>query len=547
MSSFDKPRLSRTMSLSQITGKPTTLLSTPRSTSRRGAVGDVPPPVYQNFRDEMASQDYWARSHRDYDGPPRTKIIATIGPNTKTPEMLEKLMEAGMNVVRLNFSHGDHAYFREVVGNARAVAQKSRRLCAIMLDTKGPEIRTGLLKDGKDVQLLTGQSFTFNVDPTFVEGDNTMVHIQYANFANVVKVNDKVLLDDGLISCRVVRVDQAKGLVHTTVENDGMLGQRKGVNLPGVVVDLPAVTEKDRRDLEFGAQIGVDLVAASFVRKAGDVHEVRRALGPQGEHIKIISKIESQEGIDNFAEILHASDGIMVARGDLGVEIPVERVALAQKRMIAACNRVGKPVITATQMLESMCVNPSPTRAEAVDVANAVFDGTDCVMLSGETAKGKYPVESVRMMRDICREAESSIDYESTFSHIHGSQERQFGVSEAVASSAVRTLHDVRGGVLLCMTSSGRTARQLAMYRPAAPILTLTDNARVSRQCLVSRGVVPLLVSSLTGTDSLIDRACEVAKKMGLVKPGDAVVVASGTIENQSGATNMLKVLKVKY
>jgi pyruvate kinase len=340
--------------------------------------------------------------------PPRTKIICTIGPASQSSEKMRAMIMAGMNVARLNFSHGDHEYHRSSIQTLRDVTSDSRRICAILLDTKGPEIRTGKMKDGVTVQLVKNQEFILTTEESFL-GDSNRVAVGYNNLPKVVKAGQHVYLDDGLIDLLVLETSEKE--VKTRVLNNATLGSQKGVNLPGISLDLPAVTQKDVADLLFGVENGVDFIAASFVRKASDVQTIRKILGAKGAHIKIIAKIESQEGLDNFMSIMHVSDGIMVARGDLGIEIPIEQVPLAQKFMIKQCNLAGKFVITATQMLESMCINPTPTRAEASDVSNAVIDGTDCVMLSGETAKGRYPVESVKMLADICREAELSINH----------------------------------------------------------------------------------------------------------------------------------------
>lgn len=450
-----------------------------------------------------------------------------------------------MNVARLNFSHGDHEYHAGVIENVRAAVSKSKRLCAIMLDTKGPEIRTGKVKDG-NVSLKKGQMFTLVTED--VLGDENQVMVHYKNLPKVLEKGNLVLIDDGLISMQVTSVESDK--VICTVINSGDLGNTKGVNLPGVVVDLPAVTEKDINDLLFGVEQNVDMIAASFVRNADGVREIRRVLGSKGCDIKIISKIENQEGLDNFDEILEASDGIMVARGDLGVEIPLEQVALAQKMMIRKCNLAGKCVVTATQMLDSMISNPSPTRAEASDVANAVFDGSDYMMLSGETAKGEYPIEAVSIMAEICRETEMNIDYDSTFNEIRASlafERYSVSIAEAIASSAVKTAYDLNASLLIVLTESGGTAKFVSKYRPRAPILCITANEKVARQLLTYRGVLPLLVGSTKGADSLIARAIKVAKELGMCDIGDIVVATTGSKEGVTGLTNNLKVLSVEF
>ncbi|KAJ1550803.1 hypothetical protein HK096_004912 [Nowakowskiella sp. JEL0078] len=365
----------------------------------------------------------------------KSKIICTIGPRTQSVEALGHLIESGLNVARMNFSHGTHEYHAKTIANLREYlsTSKTNKIVAILLDTKGPEIRTGKLINGIDVKVVEGQSFTFHNDISRL-GDETQAFTTYNSLHTSVTVGDVILVDDGLIGMRVTSVDIDTSEVHCRVENTGFIGENKGVNLPGVSVDLPAITEKDRADILFGIEQGVDFIAASFIRKAADVIEIRNLI--EGTKIQIISKIESQEGLDNFDEILAVSDGIMVARGDLGVEVPVEQVARYQKMMIRKCNAAGKHVVTATQMLESMIVNPRPTRAEATDVANAVLDGSDCVMLSGETAKGSHPYGAVEMMAKICREAELDINYSELYTSIRRSVQVPINVAEAIASSA---------------------------------------------------------------------------------------------------------------
>lgn len=355
-----------------------------------------------------------------------------------------------------------------------------------------------------------------------------------------IKAGDTILVDDGLIGFSVTGVN-SNGRVETIVQNNALLGERKGVNLPGLQVDLPAITDKDAQDIQFGLENGVDFIAASFIRKASDVLEIRKLIAPS--RIQIISKIESQEGLDNFDEILEVSDGIMVARGDLGVEIPVEKVAHAQKFMIDRCNHAGKPVVTATQMLESMIVNPRPTRAEATDVHNAVLDGTDCVMLSGETAKGAHPVEAVRMMVSICREAESDIDYSELYPSLRKRLQLPLKTSEAIACVAVKTSWDVHAALMICLTETGQTARMISKYRPIAPVLAITAFPQTARQVQVLRGVYPYLADTMEGTEMNIHRAMLFAVKMGWALKGDPVVVTSGHIEGVSGSTNIMRVL----
>ncbi|KAJ3066713.1 hypothetical protein HK102_007580, partial [Quaeritorhiza haematococci] len=472
----------------------------------------------------------------------KSKIICTIGPKTQSIEMLTKLIEAGMNVMRLNFSHGSHEYHAKTIANLRTALanMKQPKSVAILLDTKGPEIRTGKLVDGKDVRVKVGSTFTFHNDDSRL-GDATQVSTSYKALAASMHVGDRILVDDGLIGMIVTQINLESGEVVCEVENDGMLGETKGVNLPGIKVDLPAITEKDAGDIRFGVEQGVDFIAASFIRKAADVLEIRKLI--KGSNIMIISKIENQEGLENFDEILAVSDGIMVARGDLGVEIPVEQVARAQKMMIRACNTAGKPVVTATQMLESMIVNPRPTRAEATDVANAVLDGSDCVMLSGETAKGAHPVAAVEMMSKICREAEIDINYSELYPSLRRSIRLPISVSEAIAASAVKTSWDVHAALIIVLTQTGNTARSIAKYRPIAPVLAVTSSEQVARQCQVLRGIYPLIVDKMAGTENVIHKAMLWGVKMGMAQRGDPVVVTSGILEETSGATNIMRVL----
>ncbi|KAJ3013048.1 hypothetical protein HKX48_005939 [Thoreauomyces humboldtii] len=473
----------------------------------------------------------------------KTKIICTIGPKTQSVEALGKLHRAGMNVCRMNFSHGSHEYHGQTVQNIRTYVSSSAnpKAIAILLDTKGPEIRTGKLVGGVDKRLVGGSTFTFHNDDSIL-GDEHQVSTSYKSLATSVKPGDRILVDDGLIGMVVQSVDQATQRVVCVVENDGMMGETKGVNLPGIEVDLPAITEKDAGDIRFGIKNGVDFIAASFIRKAADVLEIRKLI--DGTGIKIISKIENQEGLENFDAILAVSDGIMVARGDLGVEIPVEQVARYQKMMIRKCNAAGKHVVTATQMLESMIVNPRPTRAEATDVANAVLDGSDCVMLSGETAKGAFPFLAVEMMAKICREAEIDINYSELYPSIRRQVRLPISISETVASSAVKTSWDVYAALIIVLSQSGNTAIAISKYRPIAPVLAVTASPQAARQCQVLRGIYPLLVDSMEGSEDIIHRAMLLGVKMGMAQAGDPVVVTSGVLEGTVGSTNVMRVLK---
>ena len=409
-----------------------------------------------------------------------------------------------------------------------------------MLDTKGPEIRTTLLEGG-EVLLKKDQELILSTEEG-LKGTSDKIYVDYKNITKVLQPGNIVLIDDGLIATKVTKIEDDK--VYTVVLNTGKLGEKKGVNLPNVKVDLPAITERDRQDLLFGVKNGVDFIAASFVRKPEDVEEIKKVLGARGEGIKIISKIENAEGLEKFDEILKVTDGIMVARGDLGVEIPLENVALAQKMMIAKCNSAGKPVITATQMLETMIVNPRPTRAETTDIANAVIDGTDAVMLSGETAKGDFPYEAVRTMARIVEMTESLIDEKASYESIIKSV-GSMTVTETIASSAVKTGNDIGAALILSLTESGTTARLVAKYRPTPPVVAITQNKETARQLVVSRNVFPVVVGSVIGGDAVIKRAIEDQKQKGVVKSGEYVVVTSGHLEGVAGQTNSIVVIRV--
>lgn len=465
----------------------------------------------------------------------KTKIVCTIGPKTESEEMLSRMLDAGMNVMRLNFSHGDYAEHGQRIQNLRNVLSKKGKNAAILLDTKGPEIRTIKLEGGNDVSLKAGQTFTFTTDKSVV-GNNEIVAVTYEGFPNDLSVGNTVLVDDGLIGMEVTAIEGNK--VICKVLNNGDLGENKGVNLPGVSIALPALAEKDKQDLIFGCKQNVDFVAASFIRKRSDVLEIREFLKTHGgEHIQIISKIENQEGLNNFDEILEASDGIMVARGDMGVEIPVEEVIFAQKMIINKCICARKVVITATQMLDSMIKNPRPTRAEAGDVANAILDGTDAVMLSGESAKGKYPLEAVSIMATICERTDkvmtSRLDY--------ACDNRKMRITEAVCLGAVETAEKLAAPLIIVATQGGKSARAVRKYFPEAMILALTSNATTARQLELSKGVVPMLIEPLSSTDDFYMLGKKMALQSGLAQKGDTVVMVSGALV-PSGTTNTTSV-----
>lgn len=466
----------------------------------------------------------------------KTKIVCTIGPASDSEEVLSKIIEAGMSVSRHNFSHGNHDEHRRRMELVRNLSLKFNKPIAIMLDTKGPEIRTGNFTEGK-VELMEGSSFTIYCGED-IAGDKTKCSITYEELCNDVKPGNLILIDDGLVGLEVVSVEGNK--INCVVKNNGFVGNHKGVNVPGVSTNLPAITEKDIEDLKFGAEIGVDLVAASFIRKASDVESIRKVLKDNGgEDILIFSKIENQEGVENIDEIVNASDGIMVARGDLGVEIPIERVPGVQKMIIEKCNKAGKPVITATQMLDSMIRNPRPTRAEASDIANAILDGTDCIMLSGETANGKYPVEAVQTMARIAEAAEDEINYERLFAKKR--REHIPGVPSSISLSAVNTSREIGAKAIIAATQSGNTARIVSKYRPQCTIAAVTPSEKVARKLSLSWGVYPMVADKQEkSTDAIIQKAVEECTREGLVEKDDIVIIVAGI--QQVGSTNLMKV-----
>ncbi|XP_072385591.1 pyruvate kinase-like isoform X2 [Diabrotica undecimpunctata] len=484
-------------------------------------------------------------------------IICTIGPASRDPEVLVEMMESGMNCARLNFSHGSHEYHAETIANIRkAVEMYSKKIgmpypLAIALDTKGPEIRTGLLEGGgsAEVELVKGQTIKLTTDKAYEsKGTKDCIYVDYDNIQKVVKQGNRVYVDDGLIS---LVVDSIQGSFLTcTVENGGVLGSRKGCNLPGVPVDLPAVSEKDKSDLRFGVEQKVDIVFASFIRDGGALTEIRNILGEEGKRIIVISKIENQQGMTNLDEIIEASDGIMVARGDLGIEIPTEKVFIAQKAMIARCNKAGKPVICATQMLESMTKKPRPTRAESSDVANAVIDGADCVMLSGETAKGDYPLECVRTMANICKEAEAAIWSGEFFGDLTSMIPAPLDMAQAIAISAVESANKTLAAAIVVITTSGKSAHLIAKFKPRCPIIAVTRIPQTARQCQMYRAILPLIYETdrqedwLKDVDARLHYGIRFGKSRGFVRTGDPVVVVTGWKQG-SGYTNTLRIIYV--
>ena len=467
-----------------------------------------------------------------------TKIVCTIGPASESVETLEKLMGAGMNVARLNFSHGDYEEHGARIKNIRLAALKRNKNVAILLDTKGPEIRTGNFKDGR-ADIEKGQTVYISMDE--VEGTAERFSVSYSGLIDDVEVGSKILIDDGLIELEVVNIDKEKNEIETKALNSGEVKNKKGVNVPNVSLNLPGITEKDRQDIIFGIENNVDFIAPSFIRRASDVLEIRDVLEKHnGEGIHIIPKIENQEGIDNIDEILEVSDGLMVARGDLGVEIPAEDVPLVQKQLIHKCNNAGKPVITATQMLDSMQRNPRPTRAEASDVANAIFDGTDAVMLSGETAAGLYPVESVQTMNNIALKAESALQHKRILDE--RSKHVNMTITEAISQSVTHTAINLDVKAIIAPTESGYTARMISKYRPKQTIVAVTFNDRVNRQLALVWGVHPVQGKKTSSTDEMLDVAIKRGLASGVCKHGDRVLITAGVPVGESGTTNLLKV-----
>jgi len=523
----------------------------------------------------------------------QTKIVCTLGPACWQAEQLEELIDAGLSVARFNFSHGDHEghkacldRLRQAASNRKkhvgtyARARKAERetrvflLCererhvsrpvpflihsvslpfpnknnnaAVMLDTKGPEIRSGFFADGaKKIELTKGETLVLTSDYSF-KGDNQKLACSYPTLAQSVTPGQEILVADGSLVLCVLETDVAAGEVKCRIENSCSIGERKNMNLPGVVVDLPTLTEKDISDItDWGIPNKIDFIAASFVRKASDIVKIREVLGEAGKGIKIIAKLENQEGLENYDAILEETDAVMVARGDLGMEIPPEKVFLAQKMMIRKANIAGKPVVTATQMLESMITNPRPTRAECSDVANAVLDGTDCVMLSGETANGEHPTAAVTIMSQTCVEAEIAQNTNLLYQAVRNTTLQQYGslsTSESIASSAVKTSIDVDAKAIVVLSESGTTARQIAKFRPGRPIHVLTMDDQVARQVSgVLRGCSAQVIGSAAEMDSATQAYIDKLKRDGKAQAGDAMIIVTGTITHK-GATNLMRV-----
>ena len=466
----------------------------------------------------------------------KTKIVCTIGPASESIDTLKELIKSGLNVCRLNFSHGNYEEHGKRIDNIKAARNEMKLPIAILLDTKGPEIRTGKFSS-PEVNLVEGQNFIITMEE--VLGDETKCTVSYKELVNDVKPGNQILIDDGLVGLAVKEIKGQEILC--IVQNAGTIKDNKGVNVPNVKINLPAITPKDKKDIEFGIEQGIDFIAASFVRKASDVLAIREILEEHNAtNIQIISKIENQEGVDNIDEILEVSDGLMVARGDLGVEIPTEDIPIVQKELIKKCNILGKPVITATQMLDSMIRNPRPTRAEVTDVANAIFDGTDAIMLSGETAAGKYPLESVKTMASIAIRAEQTLDYEELLKT--KVKLRQLNITNAISHATCTTAIDLKASAIISATASGYTARMVSSYRPSAPIIAATNSEMVMRQMGLVWGVYPLLAEKGLSTDDVFEKSVQSALDMDYISSGDLVVITAGVPVGIAGTTNLINV-----
>ena len=468
-----------------------------------------------------------------------TKIICTLGPAVDDEQILEQLVLGGMDVARLNFSHGTHEDHKIRIDRLKNIRKKLGINVPLLLDTKGPEIRLGKFEKG-EVILKEGQEFVLVNDN--IMGTEDRSTISHKELYNDVKIGTRILINDGLVAMEVFKVEGKD--IYCKVLNGGAISNNKGVNIPETDTHLPAITEQDIEDIKFGIENEFDFIACSFVRKASNVNEVRQILKKYGgQDIKIIAKIENREGVNNFDEILKVSDGIMVARGDLGVEIPTEEVPIVQKMIIEKCYKGGKPAITATQMLDSMIKNPRPTRAESSDVANAVFDGTSAIMLSGESAAGKYPVESVKTMVKIAMKAEQAIDYGKKLSEIQF--DMMDNITNAISYATCTTALQLKSSAIISVTRSGQTARMISRFRPFCPIIATTDNERTQRQLYLSWGVVPILVAEALTVEEMFDTGVKKALEAGMVKQGDIVVITAGGPVGVSGTTNLLKVQTV--
>lgn len=465
----------------------------------------------------------------------KTKIICTLGPSTDKEGVLETLIQEGMDVARFNFSHGSHREQKERLIKLQEIRERLGRPVAALLDTKGPEIRIRTFKEGK-VELVEGQEFTLTSED--IEGTNEKVSVTYEDLYKDLKPGDSVLIDDGLIGLEVVSIEGKE--IHCVVKNGGMVSDRKGVNLPGVDVNMPFISPKDKEDILFGIREGFDFIAASFTRTAEDVAEIRKILYENGgADIGIIAKIENQQGVNNIDRIIEAADGIMIARGDMGVEIPLEDVPVIQKEIIAKVYNAGKQVITATQMLDSMIKNPRPTRAETTDVANAIYQGTSAIMLSGETAAGKYPMEALKTMVRIAVRTESDIPYNELFS-VRKKEEKK-DMTTAISHATCMTAIDMDAKAIITVTKSGHTARMVSRFRPGCPIVGCTSDMRTCRKLNLSWGISPILIKEEYSMEILFLHATEAAEREGFVQEGDVAILTAGVPVGRPGKTNLIK------
>ena len=470
----------------------------------------------------------------------KTKVICTIGPACENEDILTQMCENGMNVARLNFSHGTHETHKEKIDLIKRLREEKKSSTAIILDIKGPKIRTHDFING-GVTLRKGQEFSFICGEEIL-GDENRCSITYDVLYQDIEIGGSILVDDGLLKFKVVNVVGKE--IKCTVVVGGVIKNHKGVNVPNVEIKLPSITEKDKKDIIFGCQMGVDFIAASFIRKASDILEVKKVLSENnGSHIKVIAKIESQEGVNNIDSIIEVTDAVMVARGDMGVEIPLERVPIIQKSIIKKCNKAGKIVITATQMLDSMIRNSLPTRAEASDVCNAIFDGTDAIMLSGESASGSYPIEAATTMSTIAKEAEAHLEYEHLLKEYAYEQSKTY--ADAISYSACRTSLTLNANAIVAATKSGPTATMISKYRPKCPIIAITPFDNVARSLSLNFGVIPKTCAMFDTTDEIMSEAKKVAKELNIAKAGDSIVVAAGMPSTETGGTNMLKIEKI--
>jgi len=476
----------------------------------------------------------------------RTKIICTMGPNTNDKKLMKDMAIAGMDVARFNFSHGDYEEHLGRLNILREVREETGKEVAALLDTKGPEIRTGLLEGGNKVTLVAGNEYTLTINECV--GNDKKGFINYSGLNEDVKAGDKILIDDGLIALEVINVDGPD--IHTKVLNGGELGEKKGVNVPGVSIKLPALTQKDIEDIKFACDNGFEFIAASFIRNGDAVRQIKAILAEKHANIQVISKIENQEGIDNMDDIIEASDGIMVARGDMGVEIDAARLPFIQKKLIEKCSVAGKPVITATQMLDSMIRNPRPTRAEVSDVANAIYDGTDAIMLSGESAMGKYPLEALKMMVKIAKETEIHLDHTQYRNRKVNKMDKK-NISNQVGYAAVSTADQLEAKAIIAPSISGFTTRMLSKWRSTIPVYGMSPSITTIRQMQLLYGVVPVFAKRADTTDVLIESSIDILKKEKYLKSGDLVVVTAGIIPKKADRgparyTNTMQVETVK-